>query len=99
EAWSMVLPWIGFPMKRLMAEVEPTSKAQFVRFISYDNPKIRIGPSWSLGGKLPWPYTEGLSVEEMANELAFFAVGIYGHLLPKQHGAPIREVIPWKYGF
>ena len=99
EAWSMVLPWIGFPMKLLMAQVEPTTKAKFVRFISYDNPQIRIGPSWSLGGKLPWPYTEGLSVEEMANELAFFAVGIYGHLLPKQHGAPIREVIPWKYGF
>ena len=99
EAWSMVLPWIGFPMKLLMAEVEPTSKAKFVRFISDDNAQLRIGPSWSLGGKLPWPYTEGLTVEEMANELAFFAVGIYGHLLPKQHGAPIREVIPWKYGF
>lgn len=99
EAWSMVMPWVGFPMKLLMAEVEPTSKAQFVRFTSYDNPQIRVGPSWSLSGKLPWPYTEGLTLEEMANDLAFFAVGIYGHLLPKQHGAPIREVVPWKYGF
>ncbi|HBB32188.1 MAG TPA: protein-methionine-sulfoxide reductase catalytic subunit MsrP [Cyanobacteria bacterium UBA8803] len=99
EAWSMVLPWIGFPMKLLMAEVEPTSKAKFVQFISYDDPQLRIGPSWTLGGKLPWPYTEGLTLEEMANELAFFAVGLYGHLLPKQHGAPLREVVPWKYGF
>ncbi|MEQ9359479.1 MAG: protein-methionine-sulfoxide reductase catalytic subunit MsrP [Coleofasciculus chthonoplastes F3-SA18-01] len=99
EAWSMVLPWLGFPMRLLMEEVEPTSKAKFVRFTSFDDPQIRISPAWSFSGKLPWPYTEGLTVEEMANDLAFFAVGIYGHFLPKQHGAPIREVVPWKYGF
>lgn len=99
EAWSMAIPWIGFPMRELIAAVEPTSKAKFVRFTSYYDPKITIGPFWTLGKKLPWPYTEGLRLEEMANELAFFAVGIYGHSLPKQHGAPIREVIPWKYGF
>lgn len=99
EAWSMVLPWIGFPMRSLIADVEPTSQAKFVRFISYYNPKITYGPAWTLGVKLPWPYTEGLRIEEMANDLAFFAIGIYGHLLPKQHGAPLRMVLPWKYGF
>jgi sulfoxide reductase catalytic subunit YedY len=98
EAWSMVLPWIGFPMKALIAAVEPTSQAKFVRFTSFYDPDITTGPSFHLGS-LPWPYTEGLRIEEMANELAFFAVGIYGHDLPKQHGAPIRMVTPWKYGF
>jgi sulfoxide reductase catalytic subunit YedY len=99
EAWSMVIPWIGFPMKSLIAAVEPTDKAKFVRFTSYYDPKITIGPFWSLGRNLPWPYTEGLRLEEMANELAFFAIGNYDHLLPNQHGAPIRAVLPWKYGF
>lgn len=98
EAWSMVLPWIGFPMKALMAAVEPTAKAKFVRFTSFYDPNITTGPALHLGA-LPWPYQEGLRIEEMANELAFFAVGIYGHDLPKQHGAPIRMVLPWKYGF
>ena len=99
EAWSMVLPWIGFPMRSLLAAVEPTDQAKYVRFTSYYNPKITIGPAWALGSRLPWPYTEGLRLEEMANELAFFALGIYGHQLPKQHGAPLRMVLPWKYGF
>lgn len=99
EAWSMVLPWLGFPMRSLVAAAEPTSKAKFVRFHSYYDEKITIGPRWALGTTLPWPYTEGLRLDEMANDLAFFAVGIYGHLLPKQHGAPIRAVLPWKYGF
>jgi sulfoxide reductase catalytic subunit YedY len=98
EAWSMVLPWIGFPMKKLIEAVEPTSQAKFVRFTSFYDPNITTGPGFHLGS-LPWPYTEGLRIEEMANELAFFALGIYGHDLPKQHGAPVRMVIPWKYGF
>ena len=98
EAWSMVLPWIGFPMKSLIAAVEPTSQAKFVQFTSFYDAKITTGPGFHIGS-LPWPYTEGLRIEEMANELAFFAVGIYGHILPKQHGAPIRAVLPWKYGF
>ncbi|MEM8779529.1 MAG: protein-methionine-sulfoxide reductase catalytic subunit MsrP [Cyanobacteria bacterium P01_G01_bin.49] len=98
EAWSMVLPWIGFPMKSLIAAVEPTNQAKFVRFTSFYDPEITTGPDFHLGN-LPWPYQEGLRIEEMANELAFFAVGIYGHDLPKQHGAPLRMVIPWKYGF
>ncbi len=98
EAWSMVLPWIGFPMNKLIAAVEPTSKAKFVRFTTFYDPEITRGPQFHFGS-LPWPYQEGLRIEEMANDLAFFAVGIYGHDLPKQHGAPLRMVIPWKYGF
>lgn len=98
EAWSMVLPWIGFPMKALLAVVEPQSSAKFVRFTSYHDAKETPGPGFHMGA-LPWPYQEGLRIEEMANELAFFAVGIYGNTLPKQHGAPIRMVMPWKYGF
>jgi sulfoxide reductase catalytic subunit YedY len=98
EAWSMVLPWVGFPMRKLIEAVEPTSSAKFVRFTSYYNPEITTGPGIHLGA-LPWPYTEGLTIEEMSNELAFFAIGIYGKELPKQHGAPLRLVIPWKYGF
>lgn len=98
EAWSMVLPWVGFPMRSLIADVEPTTEAKFVRFTSFYDPQITPGPSFTLHS-LPWPYTEGLRIEEMANELAFLAVGIYGHELPKQHGAPLRAVLPWKYGF
>ncbi len=98
EAWSMVLPWLGFPMRALLQAVEPTGAAQFVRFTSFYDPEITTGPGFHLG-RLPWPYTESLRLEEMANELAFFALGLYGKALPKQHGAPIRAVIPWKYGF
>lgn len=98
EAWAMVVPWIGFPMKALMDAVEPMADATYVRFISYYDPAITSGPpSWN--GSLPFPYYEGLRIEEMAAEVAFFAVGIYGHTLPKQHGAPIRMVVPWKYGY
>lgn len=99
EAWAMVIPWIGFPMQALLKAVEPTSQAKFVRFTSFYDPEICPGPGLWTGTQLPWPYTEGLRMEEMANELAFFAVGIYGQLLPKQHGAPLRMVLPWKYGF
>ena len=98
EAWSMVLPWIGFPMRELVAAVEPTSKAKFVRFESFYDPEITPGPPLHLGS-LPWPYHESLRLDEMTNDLAFFALGIYGRELPKQHGAPIRAVLPWKYGF
>ena len=98
EAWSMVLPWVGFPMKELIKAVEPTAEAKFVRFTSFYDETVMPGPILHFGA-LPWPYTEGLRIEEMANELAFFAIGIYGEELPKQHGAPIRAVLPWKYGF
>ena len=98
EAWAMVVPWLGFPMRALMAAVEPNSDAKFVRFTSFYDPKITTGPGFWANG-YPWPYTEGLRIEEMANDLAFFAVGMYGKTLPKQNGAPLRMVIPWKYGF
>ena len=98
EAWAMVVPWLGFPMKKLIEAVEPKPEARFVRFESYFDPSVMPGPSVSFSS-LPWPYQEGLRIEEMANELAFFAVGVYGRTLPKQHGAPIRMVLPWKYGF
>ncbi|MGB3312516.1 MAG: protein-methionine-sulfoxide reductase catalytic subunit MsrP [Nodosilinea sp.] len=99
EAWAMVVPWIGFPMRALMAAVEPTAAAKYVRFTSFYDSAVTPGPSFGFARDLPWPYTEGLTVDEMANELAFFAVGVYGRTLPKQHGAPIRMVVPWKYGF
>ncbi|WP_228053088.1 protein-methionine-sulfoxide reductase catalytic subunit MsrP, partial [Nodosilinea sp. LEGE 07298] len=99
EAWAMVVPWIGFPMRALMAAVEPTAAAKYVRFTSFYDPAVTPGPNFGFARDLPWPYTEGLTVDEMANELAFFAVGVYGRTLPKQHGAPVRMVVPWKYGF
>lgn len=99
EAWAMVVPWIGFPMRALLEAVDPKPQAKFVRFTSFYDPQIAPGPAWPPSAYMPWPYTEGLRVEEMANDLAFFAVGIYGRELPKQHGAPIRMVLPWKYGF
>jgi methionine sulfoxide reductase catalytic subunit len=99
EAWAMVVPWIGFPMNAILKEVDPTSQAKFVRFTSYYDPKVTKGPTFPPSQFLPFPYTEGLRIEEMSNDLAFFALGIYGHTLPKQHGAPIRAVLPWKYGF
>ncbi|PSN76009.1 protein-methionine-sulfoxide reductase catalytic subunit MsrP, partial [filamentous cyanobacterium CCP4] len=99
EAWAMVVPWIGFPMQALMAAVEPTAAAKYVRFTSFYDPAVTPGPNFGFARDLPWPYVEGLTIDEMANELAFFAVGVYGRTLPKQHGAPIRMVVPWKYGF
>lgn len=99
EAWAMVVPWIGFPMRALLEAADPKPQAKFVRFTSFYDPEIATGPAWPPSAYMPWPYTEGLRIEEMANDLAFFAVGIYGRELPKQHGAPIRMVLPWKYGF
>jgi sulfoxide reductase catalytic subunit YedY len=99
EAWAMVVPWVGFPMRSLLEAADPKSNAKYVRFTSYYDPAVSTGPAWPPSAYMPWPYTEGLRLEEMANDLAFFAVGIYGRELPKQHGAPIRMVVPWKYGF
>jgi methionine sulfoxide reductase catalytic subunit len=98
EAWSMALPWIGFPMRKLVEAADPKSEAKFVRFTSFYDPTITSGPG-VFSGFYPWPYTEALTLAEMSNDLAFFAVGIYGRVLPKQHGAPLRAVLPWKYGF
>ena len=96
EAWSMVIPWIGFPMSKLLAAVEPTAEAKYVRFETvYD-------PDNMPGQKSPWyewPYVEGLRLDEAMNDLALFATGLYGKDLLPQSGAPIRVVVPWKYGF
>ena len=96
ETWAMVVPWNGFPLKTLLKRVEPRSRARFVRFTSFLDPEVAPGQGRS---ELPWPYTEGLTLSEAMNDLAFIATGIYGHVLPEQHGAPLRLVVPWKYGF
>jgi len=96
EAWAMAVPWTGFPMKALLDAVQPMSQATYVKMTSFYHPFTAQG---QLAFWQPWPYTETLTVQEAANELTFLATGIYGHPLPKQHGAPIRLVVPWKYGF
>ena len=97
EAWSMAIPWTGFRMKALMDAVQPLSSARFVRMKSFLRPEQAKG-QWDRP-QYPWAYTEGLTIEEAANELTLLATGVYGHELPDQHGAPIRLVVPWKYGF
>lgn len=96
EAWAMVVPWIGFPMKELINLAQPKSSAKYVKMLTFLRPNE--APQQKQG-RLPWPYFEGLTVEEAMNELTLLVTGIYGHVLPKQHGAPIRLIVPWKYGF
>ena len=96
EAWSMVIPWTGFPLAKLLNEVEPTSDAKYVRFEAIYDPEQMPGQKGSL---FVWPYHEGLRLDEAMNDLAILATGLYGDLLPNQNGAPIRLVVPWKYGF
>ncbi|MBD2178470.1 protein-methionine-sulfoxide reductase catalytic subunit MsrP [Pseudanabaena sp. FACHB-1998] len=96
EAWAMAVPWTGFPLKRLIELVEPQAKATHVKFTTFLREKEARR---QILQSEPWPYTEGLTIKEAMNELAFMVVGIYGHELPKQHGAPIRLVLPWKYGY
>jgi sulfoxide reductase catalytic subunit YedY len=96
ETWAMAVPWIGFPMKALIDLVEPKPQAKFVKMTTFFRPKEvqrQDLPNY------PWPYVEGLTMAEATNELTLLVVGIYGHELPKQHGAPLRLVVPWKYGF
>ncbi|MBL8318416.1 MAG: protein-methionine-sulfoxide reductase catalytic subunit MsrP [Burkholderiaceae bacterium] len=96
EAWSMVIPWIGFEFNQLAKLVEPTSKARFVEFVTAAQPENMIGLRSSV---LHWPYTEGLRIDEAMHPLTILAVGMYGEVLPNQNGAPVRLVVPWKYGF
>jgi sulfoxide reductase catalytic subunit YedY len=96
EGWSMVIPWIGFPLANLIKQVEPTSKAKFVEFTSVYRPSEMRGQNTDV---LNWPYIEGLRMDEAMHPLAILAVGLYGDVLPNQDGAPIRLVVPWKYGF
>lgn len=97
ETWAMCVPWTGFPLRDLLKLVEPLPAARFVAFETFDRPAQAPNRADSPGS--PWPYTEGLTVEEATNELTLLATGMYGHELLKQHGAPIRLVTPWKYGF
>jgi len=96
EGWSMVIPWIGFPLNALLSQVEPNSKAKFVEFTTLYDPKRFPGQQ---RGVLDWPYVEGLRMDEAMHPLTILAVGLYGETLPNQDGAPVRLVVPWKYGF
>ena len=98
EAWSMVIPWLGFPLSALLKEVEPTSKAKYIRFETLEDPKHMPGQRSGFA-LIDWPYIEGLRLDEAMNPLAILAVGMYGRELPNQNGAPLRLVVPWKYGF
>ena len=96
EAWSMAVPWSGFPMKALVDLARPLGSAKYVKMVTFENPEVASGQkaSW-----YPWPFTEGLTMAEATSELAFMVTGIYGKALPKQNGAPLRLAVPWKYGF
>ncbi len=97
EAWALVIPWTGFPLRRWIEKLQPLSSARYVKFTTFLNPNIAAGQKrrfWE-----PWPYTEGLRLDEAMHPLSFIATGIYGHALPPQNGAPLRLVVPWKHGF
>ncbi|MHB1344632.1 MAG: protein-methionine-sulfoxide reductase catalytic subunit MsrP [Thermoleophilia bacterium] len=95
EGWSMVIPWLGFPLHRLLEDVKPTAEARFVQFQSLDDPERLPGQRY----RFDWPYTEGLRLDEALHDLTLLSTGLYGKRLLPQNGAPIRLVVPWKYGF
>jgi sulfoxide reductase catalytic subunit YedY len=96
EAWSFAVPWSGFPLKALVDLAQPLGSAKYVQMLTFQNPKVAPGQKefW-----YPWPYTEGLTMAEATNDLAFMVTGMYGHPVPRQDGAPLRLAVPWKYGF
>ncbi|MGE5244055.1 MAG: protein-methionine-sulfoxide reductase catalytic subunit MsrP [Betaproteobacteria bacterium] len=96
EAWSMVIPWIGFPLSNFIKRCEPTSKAKFVEFTTLYDARQMPGVRYPI---LPWPYVEGLRMDEAMHPLTILVVGLYGEVLPNQDGAPLRLAVPWKYGF
>ena len=96
EGWSMVIPWMGIPLCEILARVKPTSRARFVEFVTLHDPARLYGQRRPT---LPWPYTEALTIAEAMHPLTLLATGIYGKPLPNQNGAPIRLVVPWKYGY
>lgn len=98
EAWSMLVPWVGFPLADLIKRFKPTSDAKYVRFETLYDPEQMPGQRARFAS-IDYPYVEGLRMDEAMNELAFLAVGVYGKAMPNQNGAPIRLVVPWKYGF
>lgn len=97
EAWSMVVPWTGFPLSKLIEKVSPKTGAKFIKFTTFNRPDQ--APGMARLSDYPWPYTEGLRMDEAMNPLAMVVTGIYGKPLPKQHGAPVRIIVPWKYGY
>src|SRR5215831_3837678 len=96
EAWSMVIPWVGFPLSSVIKLAEPTGNAKFIQFVTLQDPKRLPGQKYNV---LEWPYVEGLRIDEAMHPLTILSVGLYGEVLPAQNGAPIRLVVPWKYGF
>jgi methionine sulfoxide reductase catalytic subunit len=96
EGWSMVIPWIGFSLSEIIKRAQPTANAKYVQFITLADPKQMPGLSSNI---LNWPYSEGLRMDEAMNPLTLVTVGLYGQVLPKQDGAPVRIIVPWKYGF
>ena len=96
EGWSMVIPWVGYPLSELIRQVEPTGKAKFVEFVTLADPKQMPGLR---SGVLGWPYLEGLRMDEAMHPLTLLTFGMYGSILPNQNGAPVRVTVPWKYGF
>lgn len=99
EAWSMVVPWSGFPMKALAALAKPTADAKYMRFETFNNPDMASGQQPGLFGTMPWPYIESLTMAEAMHDLSFMVTGAYGKPVAKSMGAPIRIHLPWKYGF
>ncbi|MDQ3283884.1 MAG: protein-methionine-sulfoxide reductase catalytic subunit MsrP, partial [Acidobacteriota bacterium] len=97
ETWSMAIPWVGFPLSRLLLAAEPRHDARYVRFLSFSDPQQQ--PAVKERPWERWPYYEGLRIDEAMHDLTFVATGMYGHKLPPQHGAPVRIVVPWKYGY
>lgn len=98
EAWSMVIPWLGFPLAALLKKVEPTANARYVRFESLVDERVMPGVTSNFA-RIDWPYVEGLRLDEAMHPLTILAVGMYGRILPNQNGAPLRLMVPWKYGF
>ena len=96
EAWSMVIPWVGYSLSEFIKQCEPLSNASYVQFLSYYESRV---DKWASETTIQWPYTEGLRMDEAMNPLALLTFGLYGEVLPNQNGAPIRVVVPWKYGF
>ncbi|MGH8527872.1 MAG: protein-methionine-sulfoxide reductase catalytic subunit MsrP, partial [Gammaproteobacteria bacterium] len=96
EAWSMVIPWVGFPLSALVKLAEPTGNAKYIQFVTLQDPKRMPGQRVPV---MEWPYVEGLRLDEAMHPLTILSVGLYGETLPAQNGAPIRIVVPWKYGF
>ena len=96
EAWSMVIPWVGYSLSEFIKQCDPLAKAKYVQFLSYYDKHVE---KWTNESSIFWPYSEGLRMDEAMNPLALLTFGLYGEVLPNQDGAPIRIVLPWKYGF